>query len=64
MEKKATKLEEGSEFCNIILDLEIYEILYCVTRWKTKFNTLIKSGGGNRPYDAQQPTSFYNLERC
>ena len=42
---------------NIYVDEFDFIVLYCETTMEQNHITLIKSGGGNRPWDARQPVS-------
>lgn len=46
-----------SEDFKLIVDGIVVSVLYCETTMEHESHTLIKSGGGNRPYDARQPVS-------
>ena len=46
-----------SEQSELIVDFYCRSELYFEKRWNINHITLIKSDGGNRPYDVQQPVS-------
>lgn len=46
-----------SENFKLIVDGIVVTVLYCETTMEHESHTLIKSGGGIRPYDARQPVS-------